>query len=81
MKGTPRVAVEFQMMLQNYKKEGLQSTYKELFFIIDELDKIAQAFEFLNNLNETADLEKALTLLRELKIIPNIRLSKDKTND
>lgn len=44
-------------MIQNYKKEGVQNSHKDLFFALDELDHIAEAFEILSSYKQIADLE------------------------
>lgn len=56
----------------------MQNTHTDLFFALDELDHIAEAFEILSSHNKAADLELALKKLRQLRILPMIRLSKDK---
>jgi hypothetical protein len=58
-----RVSQEFAIMLTNYKKEGHHEKFRDLFFILEELDKVAEAFDCLNNVSTTDDLKKALTLL------------------
>ncbi len=69
----PRVKVQFNQLLENYRKEGLLGNeFKYLSDTLDALDTVFEAFEFLSVPMEhlTRDnLLKAFSLLTSLKSI------------
>ena len=51
---------EFSGLLGTYKKDGLHNKYKDQFFILEELDKVAEAFDQLNNVSKAEDFQRAM---------------------
>jgi len=43
-----RVLIEFRHFFEQYRKEGLEREHGELFYVLRQLDVVAQAFEFLS---------------------------------
>jgi hypothetical protein len=42
-----RVCQEFDGLLKTYKKMKLDGQFKEIFFVLGELDKVAELYEFI----------------------------------
>jgi 5'-deoxynucleotidase YfbR-like HD superfamily hydrolase len=70
-----RVSQEYSKLLANYKQ--INSDFKELIFVLEELDKVAEAFELMGKLKGPDDLRKALSLMHTIRFLPG-KATKDK---
>lgn len=45
----PRVKEQFKTMLDDYRKQGFEGKYTDLYFVIEQQDIVAKAFEILRD--------------------------------
>ena len=66
-----RVAIRYKALLDDYRKKGHSNTYSHLFYVIEQLDRLEEAFEPISRQAVTQQaLLESIKRLQQLRFLP-----------